>query len=116
MSTSHKSARDVWSHFGGPASSSRASGSFDGMEEVRRAIDAIRFSGDFPPAAEVRRAMTMRQIRRLELAETVRVEGRVPVAFLSWLEGLKDELGEHRHLWHEMKQWPQLVRHERFDR
>lgn len=98
MSTSHKSARDVWSHFGGPASSPRASGSSDGMDEVRRAIDAVRFSGDFPLAAEVRRAVAMAQISRLELAETVRVEGRVPVAFLSWLEGLKDELGEHRQM------------------
>ena len=98
MNTSHEAPRDVWSRFGGSASSPRASGSSDGMDEVRRAIDAVRFSGDFPPAAEVRRAVTTVQIPRIELAETVRVEGRVPVAFLGWLEGLKDELGEHRQM------------------
>ena len=98
MSTSHEEARDVWSRFGGPASSSGSSGSSDGMDEVRRAIDAVRFMDDFPPPAKVRGAMTMRQIRRIELAETVRVQGRVPVAFLSWLEGLTEELGEHRQM------------------
>ncbi len=75
-----------------------AGGLPEGMEEVRRAIDTIRFLDDFPPPVKVKGAVAMAQIPRIELAETVRVEGRVPVAFLSWLERLKGELGEHRRM------------------
>jgi len=98
MSTSREEARDVWSRLGGPASSSGALGNSDEMDEVRRAIDAIRFSGDLPLATSVERAVTTMQIPRIEFAEMVRVKGRVPVAFLSWLEGLKEHLGEHRQM------------------
>lgn len=92
MSTSHEAFRDVWSRFGGPASSPGASGSSDGMDEVRRAIDAIRFPAD-PPPAKVQRAVTMMYVPRIELAELVRVEGRVPKVFLGWLSRLRESLG-----------------------
>ncbi|MDI6451612.1 hypothetical protein [Anaerobaca lacustris] len=92
MNTSDEPAGDAWSRFGGPALSPGAGGNFDGMEEVRRAIDAIRFPAD-PPPAKVQRAVTMMYVPRIELAELVRVEGRVPKVFLGWLSRLRESLG-----------------------
>ena len=86
-------AGDAKARAGGPASHFTAVAGSDGMDEVRQAIDAIRFSVGLP-RAKTQSVTTVIPIPRVDLADIIRVEGRVPRAFLGWLDRMKENLGD----------------------